>query len=269
MRSLKNHISFIIPLFILLFSVQFSTMLARAVENYETKLAGEYTIIVASKNPLSKAALTQTMPGISSVTELPKERYIKRLGKNLTKSDLVYLKASLPHFYALKLIKLPDADALERLTRKLKQMPGIVKVETFKKSFNKFHQFLKLSKTASMIFTLFIAIISILLIIKQMEIWTLQHSQRMYIMGLFGAPYWMKSASLYKEVIIDAVIASLLVGVVFLLIPGSANFASIYRDLGIDLRNFHFLTDVGMLLLIGLGISIVSVTLIILKNRRS
>jgi cell division transport system permease protein len=244
-------------------------MLSRAVNNYEGKLAGEYTIVVVSKAPLTKAVLSKTMPQISSVTEIPKERYIKRLKKNITRSDLVYLKANLPHFYSIKLRRLPDASELEALTQRLKRVKGIVKVETFKKSFNKFHQFLKLSKTASFIFTLFIAIIAILLIIKQMEIWTLQHKQRMYIMGLFGAPCWMKSASLYKEVVIDAVIASLLVGIVFLLIPNSANFASIYHDLGINLRNFHFFPDVGKLLLIGLGISIISVTLIILKNRRS
>ncbi len=268
MQSLKNHLSFIIPLFILLFSVQFSTMLSRAVDNYESRLAGEYTIIAVSKTPLTAAKLTKEIPQISTLQEIPKERYIQRLKKNITKSDLVYLKATLPHFYSIKLKRLPDSQELELLTQKLKKHPGIVKIETFRKSFNKFHQFLRMSKTASLIFTLFIAIISILLIIKQMEIWTLQHSQRMYIMGLFGAPYWMKSASLYKEVVIDAVIAALLVGIVFLMIPNSANFAAIYQDLGIDLRNFHFLSDVGRLLVIGLGISIVSVTIIILKNKR-
>ena len=269
MRSLKNHLSFIIPLFILLFSVQFSTMLSRAVDDYESRLAGEYTIIAVSKTPLSQKMLTRIIPQVSSLTELPKERYIQKLKKNISKTDLVYLKANLPHFYSIRLKSLPSADELERLTAKLKKIPGIVKIETFKKSFNKFHQFLKLSKSASLIFTLFIGIISILLIIKQMEIWTLQHSQRMYIMGLFGAPYWMKSASLYKEVVIDSIVAALLVGIVFELIPGSADFAALYHNLGIDLRNFRFLPDVGKLLMIALVISVISVTVIILKNRRS
>ena len=268
MQSLKNHLSFIIPLFILLFSIQFSTMLDRAVSQYESRLAGEYTIIAVSKMPMNAKQLQKIIPQVQQITEIPKERYISRLKKDISKSELVYLKANLPHFYSIKLQKLPDRDELAAITQKLKKLKGVQKVETFKKTFNKFHQFLRLSKTASFTFTLFIGIISILLIIKQMEIWTLQHSQRMYIMGLFGAPYWMKSASLYKEVIIDAIVAALLVGIVFLLIPDSANFATINQDLGIDLRNFHFLSDVGRLLLIGLGISIISVTVIILKNKQ-
>ena len=78
----------------------------------------------------------------------------------------------------------------------------------------------------------------------------------------------MKSASLYKSVVVDALIASLLVGFTFLIIPQSANFAAIYHDLGIDLRNFSFFSDVARLLLISLVISIISVTIIILKNRQ-
>ncbi len=267
MQSLKNHLSFIIPLFILLFSIQFSSMLNRAVAQYESRLAGEYTIIVVSKTPLKKEQLQKAIPAVAELSEIPKERYISRLKKDISKSDLVFLKANLPHFYSIRLQRLPDPDELTAMTAKLKRFKGVQKVETFKKTFNKFHQFLRLSKTASYIFTLFIAIISILLIIKQMEIWTLQHSQRMYIMGLFGAPYWMKSASLYKSVVIDAFIAAVLVGLIFLILPDSANFAAINSDLGIDLRNFHFFSDVGTLLLIGLGISIISVTVIILKNR--
>ena len=268
MQSLKNHLSFIIPLFILLFSIQFSTMLNRAVDNYESKLAGEYTIIVVSRTPLHKQELQKRIPQVRDLREIPKEKYISRLKKDISKSDLVFLKANLPKFYSVKLTSLPSQQELQNLAIKLKQIKGVQKIETFKKTFNKFHQFLRLSKTASFIFTIFISIISILLIIKQMEIWTLQHSQRMYIMGLFGAPYWMKSASLYKSVVIDALIASFLVGLTFLMIPKSANFAAIYRDLGIDLRNFHFFGDVGKLLLISLIISIISVTLIILKNKQ-
>ncbi len=267
MQSLKNHLSFIVPLFILLFSIQFSTMLNRAVDNYESKLAGDYTIIAVSQKPLPKE-ISKAIPQIRTVKEISKERYIKRLQKDISKSDIVYLKASLPHFYSIKLNTFPSARELQQLAEKLKKIPGVQKVETYKRTFNKLQQFLHLAKSASFIFTVFISLISILLIIKQMEIWTLQHSQRMYIMGLFGAPYWMKSASLYKSVIIDAVIASFLVGFTFLIIPKSANFGTIYRDLGIDLRNFSFLSDVGKLLLISLIISIISVTIIILKQKQ-
>ena len=268
MQSLKNHLSFIIPLFILLFSIQFSTMLNRAVSVYESKLAGEYTIIAVSKLPLKSEDIKKIVPSLKQITEIPKDKYFKKLKKDISKADMVFLKANLPKFYSLKLNVLPDEQELQQIAQRLKSIKGMEKIETFKKTFNKFHQFLRLSKSASFIFTVFITLIAVLLIIKQMEIWTLQHRQRMYIMGLFGAPYWMKSASLYKSVIIDAIIASILVGIAFLLIPGFANFASIYRDLGIDLNNFHFLSDVAYLIFLSLIISIISVTIIILQHKQ-
>ncbi len=268
MQSLKNHLSFIIPLFILLFSIQFSTMLNRAVDKYESKLAGEYTIITVSKLPLNAQDIKKTIPSLKSITEIKKDKYFTKLKKDISKADMVFLKANLPKFYSIKLSTLPNANELKQISQKLKSIKGVEKIETFKKTFNKFHQFLRLSKSASFIFTIFITLISVLLIIKQMEIWTLQHRQRMYIMGLFGAPYWMKSASLYKSVIIDALIASILVGISFLLIPNFANFASIYQDLGIDLNNFHFFSDVFKLILLSLVISIISVTTIILQQKQ-
>ena len=269
MKSIKNHISFIIPLFILLFSLQFSFMLDRGVKAYESKLAGEYSIVVVSENPIDEAQLKEKIPQISALQEIKKDRYIDKLRDDMSKADLVYLKATLPKFYSLKLTKLPNTEELKTLASKIKELPKIQKVETFKKTFNKFHQFLKLSKAASYIFTIFIFLIAFLLIIKQMEIWSLQHKQRMYIMGLFGAPYWMKSASLYKFVVIDAVVSAILVGILFYFLPNFVDFDKLNTSLGIDLQNFNFWSDTILLILISLAISIISVTTIIVRQKDS
>jgi cell division transport system permease protein len=124
-----------------------------------------------------------------------------------------------------------------------------------------------MSKMASIFFTIFIFIISFMLIVKQMEIWSLEHNRRMYIMGLFGAPFWMKSASLYKSVVIDALIAAVLVSIVFLLLPSITDLASINSSIGIDLSNFNFFGDLFKLIIISLLISIISVTTMILKQK--
>ena len=269
MKQIKNHLSFIIPLFVLLFAIQFSTMLERGIQKYETHLAGEYTIVVVSKLPLNQQSIQKIIPSIKTIEEIKKDKYIEKLKSDITKADLVYLRANLPKFYTLKLNALPDTKTLKQISIKLNKIKGVTKVETFKKTFNKFHQFLKMSKMASIFFTLFIFIISFMLIVKQMEIWSLEHNRRMYIMGLFGAPFWMKSASLYKSVIIDALIAAVLVAIVFLLLPNIANLQSIKNDLGIDLSNFSFLGDLFKLIIISLVISVVSVTTIILKQKHS
>lgn len=269
MKSLKNHLSFIVPLFVLLFAIQFSTMLERGIKKYEAHLTGEYTIVVVSKLPFDKKSAQKIVPSIKTIDEIQKDKYIEKLKNDISKADLVYLRANLPKFYTLKLTSLPDEVTLKKISAKLTKIKGVIKVETFKKTFNKFHQFLKMSKMASMFFTIFIFLISFMLIVKQIEIWSLEHNRRMYIMGLFGAPFWMKSASLYKSVIIDALIAAVLVAIVFLLLPNIANLESIKHDLGIDLRNFNFIGDLFKLIVISLLISVVSVTTIILKQKNS
>ncbi len=269
MKSLKNHMSFLIPLFALLFSIQFSTMLSRSIINYETKLAGEYTIVVVSSSIIDREAIAQVVPSIDTITEVKKDKYIDRLKDNMSQSDIVYLRATLPKFYSIKLKHLPTEDKLSEIAQSLKEYPKVQKVETFKATFNKLHQFLKLAKSASIIFTIFISIISFLLIMKQMEIWTLQHKKRMYIMGLFGAPYWMKSASLYKSVVLDAIIAAIGVGFIFLNIQSFVDLTSIKDDLGIDLSNFHFFIDTFKLTIISLTLSIISVTITLIRQDNS
>jgi cell division transport system permease protein len=243
-------------------------MLERGIKKYETHLTGEYTIVAVSKLPLDIKTIQVILPTVKDVQEIKKDKYIQKLKGDISKADLVYLRAHLPKFYTLKLNSLPDKKQLKQISDKLSKIKGITKVETFKKTFNKFHQFLKMSKMASLFFTIFIFLISFMLIVKQMEIWTLEHHGRMYIMGLFGAPFWMKSASLYKSVIIDALIAAVLVAIAFLLLPNIANLDGIRSDLGIDLNNFSVLGDLFKLILISLLISVISVTTIILKQKR-
>ncbi len=269
MKSFKNHLSFLIPLFILLFSLQFSKMIDRGVKEYEAKLTHEYSIIVVSQRALKLQELQTINKSISNIKEIDPDSYIKKLSsENISKSDIVYLKSTLPHFYNISLNTLPDTDELKNIKTKLLSLNGIIKVETYKKAYEKLHQFLLLTKGASYLFTVFIFIISILLIVKQMEIWAYEHNNRMYIMGLFGAPYWLKSAPLYKLVIIDSVIATLMVALSFLYLPYTANLAKIHHDMGIELRNFHLVTDTLLLLSISIFISVTAVSLTIFKQER-
>ena len=50
-------------------------------------------------------------------------------------------------------------------------------------------------------------IIGFMLIIKQLEVWKLEHNERMYIMELFGAPFWFRGLALFKIAIIDSIIS--------------------------------------------------------------
>ncbi len=269
MRSIKNHFSFIVPLFILLFSVQFSLMLNRAARAYENNLTHQYALVIVAKKPLKTEEMTKEVPYIASIEEIKKRRYLESFKDKISRADLVYLKATLPHFYSLKLTKLPNDQEIKLIAQKLQTLPNVQKVETFTRTFNRFQQYLKFSKSASNIFTIFILFIALMLIVKQMEIWTLEHQNRMYVMGLFGAPYWMKSASLYKSVVIDAMISAILAGLIFYFLPHFVDFGKIEADLGLDLNNFQPLSDTFRLILFSLLISIISVTITILRQKDS
>ena len=53
-------------------------------------------------------------------------------------------------------------------------------------------------------------VVSLFLIIKQMEIWKYAHKQRMQVMEIFGAPLMLRSGVLFKVAIMDAFIATIL-----------------------------------------------------------
>jgi cell division transport system permease protein len=269
MKSFKNHLSFLIPLFILLFSVEFAKVLDRGLAKYESKLSDDYSIVVVSKSNLSIKYLKSIDKSIDSIQEIDKSQYIKKLvNSGISQENLVSLKANLPDFYTIKFKDLPTKKHLELIKSKLIKLNNIQRVEIYKRAYERLHQFLILLSSASHVFTIFIAIISILLIIKQMEIWTYEHKNRMYIMTLFGAPYWLKSTPLYRLVSIDSLIASLLVSATFLYIPSIVDLDGINQDLGVDLQNFNFFEDTMFLLLLSIVISVVAVTITILKDQK-
>jgi len=54
MKFVKYHISIILPLFLLLLSIESFFVLKGMIDNYEKKLSDEYSIVVVSKVPLDK-----------------------------------------------------------------------------------------------------------------------------------------------------------------------------------------------------------------------
>ena len=267
MKSLKNHLSVIIPLFILLFSFQFVVMLDRVVKSYEQKLFSDYSIVAVSMGDLDKDRLKKEIPLVKTITILSTKKVINKFKDDFSPANLALLKTSLPKFYSIKLKSPPDEQTLQKIVQKLKSIPMITKVETFEKSYTKIYNMLILAKSISKVFTILIFIISVLLLFKQMEIWTLQHQERMYIMGLFGSPFWMKSAVLYKLVFIDSIISALGVAIVYYFLPQLEKFQETVRSIGLNFETFRLFDDSLVLLTISIFITLFSVTLVILKQK--
>ena len=244
-------------------------MIDRSVDEYKNKLTNEYSIVIVSQRVLSFNEIKKVISNLSSLNHIDKSKYIKKLSsENISKENLIYLRDSLPEFYSIKLDTLPSPKELRLIKTKLLSINGVIKVEIYQKSFKKLYRFLLLSKGASLVFMVFIFLTSTLLIVKQMEIWTYEHQNRMYIMELFGAPYWLKSASLYKLVIIDSFIATMLVSITFLYMPYFADFSKVYSDIGINLTNFSFLKDTFILLFLSITLSVLAVSITILRQSR-
>lgn len=267
MKSLKNHLSVIFPLFVLLFSLQFSLMSDKIVKNFAYKLNNEYNIIVVSSKKIDEAVLMSKVRSIKSIEEISSKKILDRLKGNISSKNISLLKVTLPKFYSIKLKSFPNVKELENIKRKLLETKLITKVETFSKTYSKIYKTLVLLKSISFLFSSFIIIVSVLLMFKQMRIWLLEHKERMSIMSLFGAPFWMKSAVLYRLAIVDSFVSAILVSLVFIFLPNIEYVQKLSTDLEIELPKFDLLHDSGILLGVSLVFSVLIVSLVIRKMK--
>ena len=141
----------------------------------------------------------------------------------------------------------------------------VKKVETFAKTHTKVYRVFVLLKSVSFLFSAFILIVSLLLMFKQMRIWLLEHKERMTIMSLFGAPFWMKSAMLYRLAIVDSFVSTVLVSIVYIILPNIEKAKEFTTSLNIKIPEFDIIQDGGLLLGISLIFSLFIVSLVIRK----
>ena len=266
MRSLKNHISLIIPLFAILFAIEFYIIIDRLILKYEERLGNDYSIVLVSKKPLKLEEIKMVDPHITSMKEIDQELVINRLKENGIKVNFKELRNFLPKFYRLYLDTFPSTKKLEELQKKLMKIDGVTRVETFMKTHEKIYQFLIFVKNISKLFLAIIFVTSVMLVFKQIEVWNLEHQERMYIMELFGAPLWMRNAILVRLSIIDTLLSAILVYLVYLYMITSGSIGKLLgvQELHIDTKSL--VTDTFWLLGIGLLISIFNV--IIVSSRR-
>jgi len=264
MKFLKYHVSIVLPLFLLLFAVESFYMLKRVINNYEQKINNEYSIVVVSKVPLDEKIVADKISNLSELKIINVDNVLNNLKNNISANSLKKIKNNFPIFYSVKLKYLPNSKELSSMKRKLKDITGVKSVTTFKKNYDKFYNFLTFNKILLLFFTIFVSIIVWLLIIKQAEVWIFEHKQRFEIMSILGAPFWMKSAMLYRVVIVDSIISSVLVSLVFLFISTKSKTINHLSGIDIPFPQFHIF-DSFILFGIGIFISVVSVTFAILK----
>jgi cell division transport system permease protein len=268
MKSLKNHFSFIIPLFVLLFSYQFSHTLNTIAESYEKNLSDNYSIVAIALKNLDEKIVKQTVDEVTSIEEIESQKVLDRFKKDLSSVNVKLLETMLPKFYIVKLDRFPSkSEEIASIKKRLLKVPYVTKVETFSKTHSELSRIMALAKMMVSVFTVFVVIVSFLLLFKQIEVWTYEHRERVEIMELFGAPFWMKSAILYKLVVIDSIICVILVSGIFMSFMQSSSVIALSKDIGFGMPEFLFVPDAVILLLISLSVSILSVTYMMLRKK--
>ena len=267
MNVLKNHFSLILALFTILFTVQVFFIVDRVIDAYESKLSSNYSIIVVTSKKMSNSEFTKISNEISTAVRISPDSVIKRLKKELKQIDFETLESSLPFFYTLSLKHFPTSDELSTLTQKLRSNPPITKVEGFSKSHDTIYKLLLLFKKVSDILAVAVLGVTSLLIIKELKIWQLQHSERMSIMALFGAPLWLRSAVLFRLAIFDAIIASVIVVATFSIIKAQHLVEKELESIGIEVDTFILTQDGLTLLTLALMLSILLATMIVLTHK--
>ena len=267
MKLLKNHLSLIIALATILFTVQVFLIIDRSTVAYEEQLKNDYSIIAVAKKEIKNKIFLKIDRSVLSSEEIKPDRIIKSLKDEMKKENLELLKDSLPKFYRIRLDHFPTPDEINRINKKLLKHPLITRVENFAKNHDLVYKLLLLYKKVTLVFALVIFAVTTLLVLKELRIWQFQHSERMNIMALFGAPLWLRSAVLFRLAIVDALIASLLVnGFFFLLLQYNWIDAQL-STIGITIEVYSLLNDGPILSGIALVLSILLATLVIMGHK--
>ncbi|WP_394908211.1 FtsX-like permease family protein [uncultured Helicobacter sp.] len=267
MSSIKRHLALIIPLLALLFGIESIMLINRSISTHEQKLANSYSIIIASKEALDLQKVQTFVREAEEIKPIAPDYMINELKKELSKDALQSLQKELPLFYSLRLAVFPDKERLEQINSTLLKLSGVTKVESFSKSHSQVYKLLLIIKGSVIVFSILSAILSCLLMVKQIEVWKFEHSERMEIMSFLGAPSWMRNSILFRLAVVDSVLVSVMSLCALHYFKASALASDLANTLEVSTEIIKVWSDSIILLLCSLIISLVCVCFVILKQR--
>jgi len=267
MKSVKNHLSLVIALLSILFSLQVFIIVDRSIDSYKINLANNYSVVVVAQKNLNAVDVINANKIIEDISELEPDSVIKKLDTGMTAKNIQLLKLTLPKFYKITLTHYPTPKEIDKLTKNLLSDKVIVKVENFSHNHDTIYKLLLLFKSVISVFSVSILIVTTLLIFKELRIWQFKHNERMSIMGLFGAPIWLRSAVLFRLSIVDALIASALAFGIFSYMSSNAWILSQFQYIGINIMIFDPVYDFLILLSVAVFLSIMLASLIVLGHK--
>ncbi len=258
MSSLKSHLTLILALISIMLSIFFYRTFNEILKKYKQSIIDNYSIVIVSSKKIEKLNINAKIIPIDISNQLKK---LKKEYKNIDFSNI-----TLPYFYKLKLNYLPSPRELENIKNNLKSLGYIKKIMTKSSTQTKIYNLLMLLEIVSKTFMGLILILGFLLIIKQLEVWKLVHSERMYIMELFGAPFWFKGAALFKIAFLDAFISVFVSIFLIYVITHLAIYIQIIHDLNINFE-INYFKEFIILFIVGIVISLFSTIFVIIGKK--
>jgi cell division transport system permease protein len=210
MKSVKEHLMFLLPLMAILLGIEFFLVFNRVTDNYEEKLRKSYSMLVVASRPFAMADFRKIDRHISQADPITKEKIADEIVRGMNRAaDREILKA-LPYFYTIRLDRYLGRKDIETIRGKLLGIGGIKKVETFGENHRAKYNLFVFLKIIFWSFVTLMSLVSIFLVVKQMEVWQMAHRERMKIMEIFGAPLLLRSGLLFRMGITDALLSTVL-----------------------------------------------------------
>ncbi|WP_456382335.1 hypothetical protein [Hydrogenimonas sp.] len=267
MTFVRNHLGLILPLFAILFAIEYMLLFDRILQDYESRLQEQYTIIVAGDKTVTPSRISHANGLIRSIEPVDAKSVLLRIRKEISKENLEKLKSVIPTFYTLKLRHYPDRERLEKLKKDLLSIPGVKRVQVFEKVHDRLYAMLLFLKTNFFVFGVLIGVIGFLLVMKQMVIWQLEHRERMQIMALFGAPVWLRSGVLFRLAFVDATIAIALVTSGMIYLVSNRRVEEVLAQMHIENSLLFRLDDMVYLVSAGFGIAFFCAIWVVVRFR--
>ncbi len=266
MTFVKNHLGLILPLFAILFSLEYLLLFDRSLSQYEVRLKEQYSVVLVAKGA-DKERIIASSKLIERVDDINKTRALGKVTHSISKTQSEALRASMPDFYDIKLKRYPSGKELETLKSALLRLKGVQRVLVFEKVHDKLYGMLLFMKSNFYMFGLLIGAVGFLLIVKQMQIWQYEHRQRLQIMALFGAPLWLRSGILFRMAVVDALIAVFMVMLTVLYLPYNTQVALMTEETGVDVTALIRWQDFGLIGAVGLGIALLCAMWVVVRFR--
>jgi cell division transport system permease protein len=265
LRSIKNHLSLIIALTTLLAAFQSVAVFSQVTNDYEIALGDEYAIVVVAKKPLELSEISALAPQAVALEPIDSALILDEVKDALSDANLAYLKNAMPRFYSLRLSSYPSSEERENIERQLAKNDSIVRVETFAKTQDRLYRLLLLIKTMLLALAALMFVVAFLMIVRQMEVWRFEHSKRVNIMAIFGAPLLLRSAALFRLAIVDSFFSSLIVGGLFYYLSADSMLKNLLNEVGLGGIRYDLITSSLTLFGAALAISLSGVLFVILK----